>query len=631
MYKGDVSISRLVMRAFKGDHDLVAPMKRWLVILSILMMLGCTMPVNSGLLDEELSNSLGSSQATITFANGPDESEVVKGLYTLQFSIGGTGTITSILIEKSSDSGNNWTPVTNLTSTPWLTQLDTTALTNGTWVLRATAWDSDVDENITSKSGNFTIANQIPVITGFSVTDAETGSGNNADDRAWFAIESSGWIEFSWSATDDDLSHATLANVPGPGSPSQDGPGALSNSWNWSSGDMDEGIWNPRLTVYDDSGLSETKTIFIGIDRTGPSMNTPTIGDGSTWSDSTEVGVSGLISSADDGTGSGVSSTSVILPDASTWTDLGSASSTQLSLTEGTNSVGFRAIDNAGNIGDRTDVSIKVDVTNPIIGNWALDELNTAKVGNANVSIQASDALSGVDEDESYIEYGFDSNGVGSTPDLTGRWLRVGTSGLEGVIGLSSWATKARQYLALRAVVVDNAGNEVVSPISFNQILPGIDLSWNLSQTGPDRLVVRPGETYGIVGISSVIETNMDWGGGVTVFLQSAPADRSSSVTWTTIESKVLANGAFSDSTETLNWNYTVPNTGQWDLRLVIDPSNNVDERDEGNNAHHMVVTGVNISGVNVVPSFGTSIWILILVGLLIGFKQRKRFIPPTS
>ena len=594
------------------------------------MMLGCSVPQDSGSLEFVSEPDRTSSQATIEFANGPAEDDVVKGLHTLSFSIGGTGTITSILVEKSSNSGANWQSLTNLTSTPWLTQLDTTSLSNGTWVLRAIAWDSDTSENISATSGNFTIANQVPIITGFSANNPSSGSGESADDRAWFAIDSDGWIGFTWSASDDDLSHATLANVPGPGTPSQDGPSSLSNSWNWSSGNFAEGTWNPRLTVYDDSGLSASDSIFIGIDRTGPTMSAPTIGGGSEWTDTIEVEVTDLITSADDGTGSGTSSIDVMLPDTSQWTSLGSTDSTEVTLTEGTNIVGFRAVDNAGNIGERTNVSIKIDVTDPVIGNWALDELDTARVGNANVSLQASDALSGIDDEESYIEYGFDSNGVGSTPDLTGRWLRVGTSGLDGVIGLSSWATKARQYLALRAVVVDNAGNEVTTPISFNQILPGIDLSWNLSQTGPDHLVVRPGEVHGVVGISSVVETNMDWGGGVTVILQSAPADRSSSITWTTIESKVLANGAFSDSSETLSWNYTVPNKGQWDLRLVIDPSNDVDERDEGNNAHHMVVTGVSISGVNVVPSFGPSILVLIGIGFLIALKQR-RVIPPTN
>jgi len=618
------------MRGFKGVHGFVVAMKRWLVILSILMMLGCSVPQDSGSLEFVSEPDRTSSQATIEFANGPAEDDVVKGLHTLSFSIGGTGTITSILVEKSSNSGANWQSLTNLTSTPWLTQLDTTSLSNGTWVLRAIAWDSDTSENISATSGNFTIANQVPIITGFSANNPSSGSGESADDRAWFAIDSDGWIGFTWSASDDDLSHATLANVPGPGTPSQDGPSSLSNSWNWSSGNFAEGTWNPRLTVYDDSGLSASDSIFIGIDRTGPTMSAPTIGGGSEWTDTIEVEVTDLITSADDGTGSGTSSIDVMLPDTSQWTSLGSTDSTEVTLTEGTNIVGFRAVDNAGNIGERTNVSIKIDVTDPVIGNWALDELDTARVGNANVSLQASDALSGIDDEESYIEYGFDSNGVGSTPDLTGRWLRVGTSGLDGVIGLSSWATKARQYLALRAVVVDNAGNEVTTPISFNQILPGIDLSWNLSQTGPDHLVVRPGEVHGVVGISSVVETNMDWGGGVTVILQSAPADRSSSITWTTIESKVLANGAFSDSSETLSWNYTVPNKGQWDLRLVIDPSNDVDERDEGNNAHHMVVTGVSISGVNVVPSFGPSILVLIGIGFLIALKQR-RVIPPTN
>lgn len=594
------------------------------------MMLSCSLPLNPDYLAKEHHSDMSSSQATLSFDNGPVEDAVVKGLHTLRFSIGGTGTITSILIQKSSDSGNNWDTVTNLSSSPWLTQLDSTSMANGTWILRAIAWDSDVSENVTASSGNFSVANQVPVITGFSVDNAATGSGNSADDRAWFAIDSNGWIKFTWSASDDDLSHATLTNVPGPGSPSQDGPGSLSNSWNWSSGNMAEGTWNPRLTVYDNSGLSDSESIFIGIDRTGPTLSSPTFGDGGTWVDSTEVSISGLITSANDGSGSGVASTSVMMPESSEWTNLGTTDTTQLTLAEGTSTVGFRATDNAGNNGARTNISIKVDVTDPIISTWTLDELDTAKVGNANVSLQASDALSGIDEDESYIEYGFDSNGVGSTPDLTGRWLRVGTSGLDGVIGLSSWATKARQYLALRAVVVDNAGNEVITPISYNQILPGIDLSWNLSATGPDRLVVRPGEVHGVIGIQSEVQTNMNWGGGVTIFLQSAPADRSASVTWTTIESRVLANGAFSDSSEILTWNYTVPNEGQWDLRLVIDPSNDVDERDEGNNAHHMVVTGVSVSGVNVVPSFGPSILVLIGVGFLIALRQR-RVIPPTN
>ena len=72
----------------------------------------------------------------------------------------------------------------------------------------------------------------------------------------------------------------SLTNVPGPGSPSDDGPGALNYGWDWNTGSITEGTYNPRLTVWDGSGLSVSKTMFIGIDRTGPTMTTPTVGNG---------------------------------------------------------------------------------------------------------------------------------------------------------------------------------------------------------------------------------------------------------------------------------------------------------------------------------------------------------------
>ena len=71
---------------------------------------------------------------------------------------------------------------------------------------------------------------------------------------------------------------------------------------------------------------------------------------------------------------------------------------------------------------------------------------------------------------------------------------------------------------------------------------------------------------------------------------------------------------------EEILWNYTVPNTGQYDLRLSIDPSNVVDERDEGNNDFHLVVTGAAITNSGTVPSFAPSILAIILTGFLISW-----------
>lgn len=99
--------------------------------------------------DNEVKSS--SSSLNLVFANGPSENEVVTGLFTLSISSTGNGNISSIEIDISSD-GSNWSSVANLTNTPWLKHVDTTAYLNDTYIFRARAWDSDVQ----SFTGYFT-------------------------------------------------------------------------------------------------------------------------------------------------------------------------------------------------------------------------------------------------------------------------------------------------------------------------------------------------------------------------------------------------------------------------------------------------------------------------------------------
>ena len=570
------------------------------------------------------------SELTLVFANGPSENQDVKGLYTLSFSSTGNGTISSIEIDISSD-GTNWDEVANLTSTPWLKHVDTTEYANGTWTFRARAWDSSVGNfSVWTSSGQFNIVNQVPVITSFALSNSGYGSGTTALDRAWYALDANGTLGFTWSASDDDLTHASLANVPGPGSPSDDGPGTLAYGWDWNTGAIAEGTYNPRLTVWDGSGLSASKTMFIGIDRTAPTITTPTIGDGGEWSDSTEVTISGFDSATDDGSGSGLDY--VQIQQDGTWSDV-TTSSTTLTFAEGEHQILMRAVDKVGNVGTANTVDIKVDITEPEGIGWSVDELSTSHVGPVNISFSAQDLGSGIDLDNSKIQYGFDLNGVGATPDQSGRWIDLGVTGLEGTMGLSSWATKSRQYLMVRAIVTDEAGNELVTIPSAFQILPGLDLSWNASETGVDRLVARPGDTNGQIEITSLLEANQAYGGAVTVYLQSAPADRSADVDWTTMQTVVIEGGNLSDecTCELIVWNYVVPNTGQWDLRLVVDPNNAIDERDESNNNHYMMVTGASVTGVGVVTSFAPGIIALLLTGLAIAWYQKRRITPPPS
>ncbi|MCH1540354.1 MAG: hypothetical protein L7S56_02820 [Candidatus Poseidonia sp.] len=564
----------------------------------------------------------GTSNLNLAFSNGPVQDESITGTHTLTFSIGGTGTIESLLIEISNDT-TSWDEVYNLTETPWMYPFDSTSYDNGSYVLRASAWDSDTESFATTTSDSFNISNQVPLITIFTALNPDAGNGTSSTDRAWFNIAQQDTISFRWGASDDDLKQATLANVPGPGSPSTDGPSSLNYGWDWASGNLSEGIWSPRLTVQDHSGLSATATLFIGIDRTGPSMGSVTVGDGSTWHQSGNVTISGLFSTADDGQGSGISQVQYMLPGTSTWETTTNDSLT-LDLNEGVHEVTVRGIDLVGNTGDNATVTIRIDGTAPIGLGWTVDELTTSRIGAANISFAAEDLGSGMDNISSYIQYGFDSNGVGETPDLSGRWLSMNLNGLEGQIGLSSWATKSRQHIMLRAVLQDDAGNTYTTAASSFQILPGLDLQWNSTLTNLDRLVVRPGEQTGNITISSVLESNQDYGGSVIVRLESAPADRSSTVDWTVMETRNLPAGTLSDSHENITWSFTVPRSGQFDLRLVIDFANVIDEYDEGNNNNYLVVTGASMNDPGLVPSFAPSIALILLTGFAISYAQRK-------
>ena len=572
-------------------------------------------------LNDELNKFESNSDVVITYSNGPIAGQSLTGVYTLSFSFSGTGTVTSLDVEISDDS-TTWSNVATLTSSPWVTYLDTTTFSNGAYELRATAYDSTVSENVVEISPSFTIDNQVPVITDFSVSNIEYGTGTSASDRAWFSTAADGVLEFSWNAVDDDLLRATLTNVPGPGTPSSDGPSTINYGWDWSTGDFSEGTWNPRLTVYDNSGLTATQTMFIGIDRTGPSIGTISTGSSTGWVTSSSVTLTGLLNTVDDGLGSGVAFTEISLDD-TTWTQT-NGDSYSLTLSDGVHTISLRATDNVGNVGPISQVTIQVDTEAPIEGQWNVDEITTALIGAASVEFLASDFTSGVDITSSYIEYGFDSNGFGQTPDISGTWQPSMGTGLDSTVAQSSWATKSRQYLMLRATVMDVAGNTIQTNPVFYQILPSIDFEWNLTETNIDRLVVKPGDNTGNVTVTGLLEVNENYGGSVTVRLEAAPADRFANVAWTIIDSRTLDAGLMTDKSELLTWNYTVPNEGQYDLRLVIDPNNVIDEYDEGNNENYMVVTGASVSSVINAPSFMPSIGAIFACAFIITFIQRN-------
>jgi hypothetical protein len=582
-------------------------------------MLSVSMP-QASILSEDV-NIQTTSAMSIVFSNGPVEDESLTGLKTVSFTLSGTGTIDSILVEIA-QVGGSYSTLTNLTGSPWLFNFDSTAVTNGSYTLRATGWDSDVSDVTITTSEEFTIDNQVPVITAFTVLSPDIGSGTSSSDRAWFNLSQSGTIEFRYGISDDDFNRATLQNVPGPGTPATDGPTSLSYGWDWSTGAFADGTWNPRLTVFDDSGLSSSETIFIGIDQTGPTMNSVSVGNGDAWQSTNSITLSGILDAANDGTGSGIDFVELQI-DGGAWTSL-TTNTHDIELSEGNHSVSLRATDRVGNIGNTVSATIRVDTSMPELVGWTVDPLTTDLLGTANISYSTYDLLSGIDESAVSLQYGFDSNGVGLTPDLSGQWLELPGSGLDRGLAMANWATKSRQYLMLRATIADEAGNsETTEPRAF-QVMPGLDLSWNTTATDLDRLVVRPGETFGNVTITGELQSNQMYAGAVVVSLEAAPADRSATTLWTVMSVQTLPAGSLSDSVETIVWSYTVPNSGQYDLRVRIDPTNVIDENSEINNDHYMVVTGADISSPGLVPSFAPTFIAVICVGFFVALLQQR-------
>ena len=148
-------------------------------VLVVALLMVSTTPMENFQLIEQKKVHHSTSNLVLTFANGPTTDQDIVGLHSISFSLSGDANVSSILIEISSGSGS-WSTVTNLTSTPWLTYFDSTSYANGSYTLRATAWDDDVNENVIASSGTFNIVNQVPVITIFTALNAAAGSGASA-------------------------------------------------------------------------------------------------------------------------------------------------------------------------------------------------------------------------------------------------------------------------------------------------------------------------------------------------------------------------------------------------------------------------------------------------------------------
>ena len=484
---------------------------------------------------------------------------------------------------------------------------------------------------------NSTSSRSTPVITSFSVSGPELGDGTSPSSRAWFSLDETDTILFEWSATDENIDFASLSNAPGE-TPS---PDVSPFNYEWEiNGGLDEGIYNPSLTVQDLDSNVATSTLYIGIDRTGPTVGSPSLTYDNNgvittispddWISTNEINVSNLNVGVTDNGGVGADSYEYqILPNGNGWQPISSSGSSAISVNSGELILQFRAVDLLGNQGNSVNFSLNVDNLNPNFHGWEIPEITTSTVQNIEISFMTSDVDSGIDSTNTIIEYGFDLDGSGDSPDDGNGWTILPTSAdesntfsaiLSGII----WELKENQYLMLRATIMDNAGNQKVTDPMLVTILPGIDISWDLTQL--DRLIIRTGSGQ-VFTLSSTIISNEPFMDSFDAILQIAPADRDSTVEWTTISTETIPIGSMTDLVHEIEWTFSLTSGGQWDVRVLVDSGNIIDERDEGNNDRYLIVSGADGEQVvGIVSGFMPSLFSLMIVGFLISGIIYRRY-----
>ncbi|MAK25920.1 MAG: hypothetical protein CMA02_01440 [Euryarchaeota archaeon] len=546
--------------------------------------------------------------STLEFVNPPSSGDVIGGTQTIAV-VNITG-LDYVLLEV--EEGTSWSEIENMTSSPWSVSWDTTSVSDGMHRLRITGHPSDGSSDIVVTTSSFEVDNTAPSSLVFTVDNAEIGDGSSIANRAWFDIEESGSMIFRWNASDSNLEKAVITDVPGSGNPPSDGPGTLLKRWSWAPGDFSEGLYTITLSVHDEAGNIATRSLYLGIDRTGPTTGTPVFSvSESTWTDTTVVTVGALAAGATDNGGIGINNYEWRVDDGE-WANFGSGATSTLPLPEGQKVLSFRAVDRLGNSGPSTDHTFWSDQSDPVAGGWSIPEITTMTQGQVNIQLVATDSLSGIDEANTTLRYGFDDDGMGSVPDITNQWLSLGSGVSANLPSGIDWATKQGDWLGVSAIMTDVAGNQAMSPPTYVRIIPGID--FNLEDVGVDRLIVAA-NTGDKINVTGTVNANQAYTGSLIVRLEMAPSDRTTDTNWTVLETRTLAAGSLYDGTEVLEpFEVRILASGEYDLKLSIDPDDTIPEKDEGNNEEYLVVSGARPSSIGAVTSFMPALFLVIAV-----------------
>ena len=378
---------------------------------------------------------------------------------------------------------------------------------------------------------------------------------------------------------------------------------------------LDEGEHDLTLTLNGDGG-ADAETCTFGVDRTGPVIDNPSLSISDGWVNTGSFTWSDPDASITE-TGSGVKSREVRIGDGPWEPWIGDAipfpspGSSPLPESEDI-LITLRATDNVDNVGPEWTMNISVDRSEPTVGIWFIHgDLHTSRSPDEPIEVELTgrDDESGLDMLNSIIEYRFDDDGIQQEDE--NDWTSVPGATLRRSLGLLTWSTRQGQYLALKGTLVDLAGNEESTTVSFHRISPGLDLYWNSSSV--ESVAEFPGQTINITVELSTTEAYM---GAVDISVESAPADREPGDPWVILESYQVEPGFLGDRKHSITFQVQVLRSGPNDVRFIIDPAGAIDERDEGNNEIYEIATGIDQNVVAIVPGFSPGLSFVMIIGL---------------
>ena len=94
---------------------------------------------------------------------------------------------------------------------------------------------------------------------------------------------------------------------------------------------------------------------------------------------------------------------------------------------------------------------------------------------------------------------------------------------------------------------------------------------------------------------------------------------------WTTLQTITTTAGSLIDKEEVISANLSLLTAGEYDLRILIDPDNNIPEQDEGNNEAFLLISAADPSVVGAVSGFAPDMILILLAGLFASQFLRRR------